>query len=159
MLEVNFQKKLWNFNLHCQFYLKDEILVLWGPSGAGKSTILHCLAGLLQPDSGYIKINDKMVFDREAKINLPSRQRRIGYLFQDYNLFPHMTVQKNILYGYKNLPTAIRQTHPNPLDFLAMFGIEHLLKRYPGQLSGGEKQRVAIARALSAYPEVLLLDE
>ncbi len=159
MLEASIDKKLGSLDLHCQLVLGAEILVLWGASGAGKSTVLHCLAGLLQPDSGYIRINQRVVFDREKKINLPARQRRIGYLFQDYNLFPHMTVRKNILYGYKNLPSAVRQSHPNPLDFLAMFGIEHLLNRYPNQLSGGEKQRVAMARALSACPEVLLLDE
>lgn len=155
MLEVNFTKKLWHFILEANFKIEDEILVLWGASGAGKSTILHCLAGLIKPDNGFIKLNKEMLYKQEAKISLPTKKREIGYLFQDYALFPHLTVKKNILYGTKKKDNS-RLIN---LDILDTFGISHLVNRYPNQLSGGEKQRVALARALSAEPKLLLLDE
>lgn len=133
-------------------------MALVGPSGAGKTTILQCLAGLQTPSWGEININDKIVFSSEHGANIPIRKRRIGYVFQDYALFPHMTVEKNVMYGKPQ-----KGSTPNKVltasNVLEMLKIEHLRNRYPSQISGGEKQRVALARALMTEPELLLLDE
>ena len=157
MLEVNFSKKLWHFTLDLQMNVNNQILVLWGTSGAGKTTVLQCLAGLLKPDGGYIKLSGQVLFSSDKKINTPARFRNIGYLFQDYALFPHMTVRQNVMYGLKNKLTTGRTV--DPLELLDSFGVGHLVDRYPRQLSGGEKQRVALTRALAAQPQLLLLDE
>jgi molybdate transport system ATP-binding protein len=156
MLEVNFNKKLWHFTLGLQMNVSNQILVLWGPSGSGKTTVLQCLAGLMKPSNGYIKLNENMLFSSDKKINLPARQRNVGYLFQDYALFPHMTVKQNVLYGIKQRQAGFSV---EPLEMLESFGVGHLVDRYPYQLSGGEKQRVALARALAVQPQMLLLDE
>lgn len=160
MLEAKFTKNLWHFNLDIDLLVGPQTVVLWGPSGAGKTTLLHCLAGLTRPSSGYIKLNEQLLFSSQHKIDLAARNRNIGYLFQDYALFPHMTVKENILYGVHS------KGHKKPgmkyLYFdkcLHYLGIEHLVSRYPRQLSGGEKQRVALARALQVQPRMLLLDE
>lgn len=157
MLEVRINKKLWHFTLEIDVKIKNNILVLWGPSGSGKTTILHCLAGLLKPSAGVIKLNDRALFSSDEKINVPTRLRNVGYLFQDYALFPHMTVKHNVLYGLKRKgqPGNCRKA----VELLDSFGVGHLVERYPGQLSGGEKQRVALARALVVRPQLLLLDE
>lgn len=144
--------------MEIRLQMEKEILVLIGPSGSGKTTILQCLAGLLQPVSGYIKLNGRTLYSAAEKINVPSRYRRIGYVFQDYALFPHMTVCQNVLYGLKR-EKRNNSYLLNPLELLRSFGIAHLMNRYPGQISGGEKQRVALARALAAQPDLLLLDE
>jgi len=158
MLKANFTKKLPTFELEVDICLTDGILVLVGPSGAGKTTILQCVAGLQTPSWGEINIHGKTVFSSEHKANIPIRNRRIGYVFQDYALFPHMTVEKNVLYGKpkKGSTPAKALTDSN---VLALLKIEHLRNRYPNQISGGEKQRVALARALMTEPELLLLDE
>lgn len=158
MLEARFHKKLWHFTLDVNIEARDQIVVLWGPSGAGKTTILHCLAGLTTPSSGFIKLEDRILYSSLDKINLPARSRQIGYLFQDYALFPHMTVQENIVYGLKN-KKDLSEKAAEPIAMLNSFGIGHLTDRYPRQLSGGEKQRVALARALLVQPRLLLLDE
>ncbi len=158
MLKVKLTKKLWHFTLDLQVDVNNQILVLWGPSGAGKTTVLQCLAGLLKPDGGYIRLNDRELFSSDKRINTPARLRNIGYLFQDYALFPHMTVRQNVMYGLKKNKPATGHT-VNPLELLDSFGVGHLVDRYPRQLSGGEKQRVALARALAAEPQLLLLDE
>ncbi len=157
MLEVKIAKKLWHFTLDINFQIDKQIMVLWGPSGAGKTTILQCLAGLQKPTSGTIKLGHRALFSSEEKISVPARFRNIGYLFQDYALFPHMTVRNNVLYGLKEK----KQTGSNidPVELLDSFGVGHLIDRYPNQLSGGEKQRVALARALFVEPQLLLLDE
>lgn len=159
MLEVQFQKTLWRCTLDISFKINDGILVLWGPSGAGKSTVLHCLAGLQNPSSGFIKLNNRIWFSSDEKINIYPRFRNVGYLFQDFALFPHMTVRKNVMYGLKAKKQRESDLCKNLHEFLDSFGVRHLMDRYPGQLSGGEKQRVALARALAVQPDLLLLDE
>jgi len=157
MLEVRIAKELWHFNLELKVKIDNQILVLWGPSGAGKTTTLHCLAGLLKPSAGLIKLNDQVLFSSDEKIDVPTRLRNVGYLFQNYALFPHMTVRQNVLYGLRG-PKRVN-SGVDAVELLNSFGVGHLIDRYPGQLSGGEKQRVALARALVVQPRLLLLDE
>ncbi len=157
MLEASIQKKLWHFTLHLELQLKNEILVLWGHSGAGKTTILHCLAGLVKPSSGFIKLDQQVLYSSADKIHLSPQIRNVGYLFQDYALFPHMTVRQNVMYGLKS--KKHNKSNLDPVELLNSFGVGHLIDRYPRQLSGGEKQRVALARALAVQPKLLLLDE
>ncbi|MDO4540306.1 MAG: ATP-binding cassette domain-containing protein [Syntrophomonadaceae bacterium] len=160
MLSVDIKKQLHYFELQAAFAVTaEEIMVLWGPSGSGKTTILECLAGLCRPDAGTISLNGRPLYDSGQKLWLPARQRRIGYLFQNYALFPHMTVEQNIRYGLKPNPGDERARALDYRELLKSFGILHLNRRYPRQLSGGEKQRVAMARALIRQPELLLLDE
>ncbi|SHE39003.1 ABC transporter ATP-binding protein [Desulforamulus putei] len=159
MLEASFRKKLWHFTLEIKIKSDNQIVVLWGPSGSGKTTVLHCLAGLFNPSSGSIRINDRIIYSSEQNINVPTRFRNIGYLFQDYALFPHMTVKENVLYGLKSRSGNNALSAQEPMELLNFFGVGHLVNRYPRQLSGGEKQRVALARALVVRPELLLLDE
>ncbi len=155
MLELQINKKLWHFTLDLSVKIKNQILVLWGPSGSGKTTVLNCLAGLLKPSSGFINLNERFLFSSSEDINIPAQQRHVSYLFQNYALFPHMTVRKNVLYGLKGKDKKC-STADEMLDSL---GVGHLVDRYPGQLSGGEQQRVALARALIVRPQLLLLDE
>lgn len=150
MLEVNIQKKLSHFILEVQFEVKNEIVALFGPSGSGKTTILNCIAGLIHPDQGTIKLN-KNIFFKDKKVYVPTQKREIGYLFQNYALFPHMTVWKNIAYGIK--------TESFGKQLMDELRITHLQNEYPYNISGGEKQRVALARALATEPQALLLDE
>ncbi len=131
----------------------NELLCLFGHSGAGKTTLLRILAGLFNPDRGYISFNGEVWYDSDKKINLPPQQRNVGYMFQDYALFPNMTVRRNIEFAQK-----IRNAEEVD-SLLSHFGLEALQKQYPAKLSGGQKQRVALARALAAKPNLLLLDE
>lgn len=156
MLTVKIQKQLQHFILDVEFSVKKEIIVLFGPSGSGKTTILNNISGLSHPDSGLIKINNVTFFEKGQK-PLPVQKRNIGYLFQDYALFPHMTVEKNILYGV-NKTKSIGHTE-TIRSLIEDLGIKHLLSKYPKQISGGEKQRVALSRALATEPQLLLLDE
>jgi molybdate transport system ATP-binding protein len=156
MITVDIYKKLKYFDLNIKFEVNNEVLVIQGPSGSGKTTTIDCIAGIKQPDKGHIIINDRLVFSTDERINIPIKDRNIGYVFQDYVLFPHMTVQQNIMYGIKS--RGIREH--NYVDYLIeAFNLKHLKNRYPSQISGGEKQRVALVRALSTRPELLLLDE
>jgi len=150
MLDVNIQKKLAHFTLDVKFSVKKEIIALFGPSGAGKTSILNCIAGIQQPHKGVIHFNNKPLFVHN-KTNIPIHKRNIGYLFQGYALFPHMTVWENISYGLKTEKLAHK--------LMKELRIDHLHNRYPHQISGGEKQRVAIVRALATEPNLLLLDE
>ncbi len=131
----------------------NELLCLFGHSGAGKTTLLRILAGLFKPDRGFISFNGEVWYDSDKKINLPPQQRNVGYMFQDYALFPNMTVRRNIEFAQK-----VRNAEEVD-SLLAHFGLEALQKQYPAKLSGGQKQRVALARALAAKPNLLLLDE
>ena len=157
-LFVDIEKYLPIFNLSVTFNCQNQPLGLLGASGSGKSLILRSLAGVETPSRGRIVLNGRILFDSEKGINLPSRQRRIGFVVQNYALFPHLTVAENIAFGLpQKLPTKIiRQQIANQLELVQLPGMEN---RYPHQLSGGQQQRVAIARALASRPEVLLLDE
>lgn len=164
-LQMEVIKDNLGFTLDVAFSADSEPLGLLGSSGSGKSMTLRCLAGLETPTEGKIVLNDRVLFDSEAKINLPSRQRRIGVLFQNYALFPHMTVAENIAFGLRYCKTQARQRlSPAKLnrrvaEQIALVHLEGLENRYPRQLSGGQQQRVALARALAIEPEALLLDE
>lgn len=150
MLQLAITKKLKNFSIDAEFTVGAEIVVLFGPSGAGKTTILNCIAGLTNPDAGTITLNNRPLYRTREKPT-PVQRRNIGYLFQDYALFPHMTVEKNIKYGMRDEELLQK--------LIKVIGIGHLLDSYPHQISGGEKQRVALIRALATKPEALLLDE
>jgi len=146
-----------DFSLTVEFSAPAGISILFGASGAGKTTVLDCVAGLNAPDSGSIIAGELTLFDRAAGVNLPVARRRVGYVFQDLALFPHLTVEKNVAYGLRNCTRANRQKRVAAM--LESFGIQHLSRRKPAEISGGEKQRVALARALVTDPQVLLLDE
>lgn len=154
-LFVNVLKRRGSFSLEAHFEIKDEIVALLGPSGSGKTTLLHLIAGLLTPDDGEIRLG-KILYYKKGKHPLPIRMRKVGLLFQDYALFPHMTVERNILYGAQR---GKRMDDPQIRELLEATGISHLIHQYPNQLSGGEKQRVALVRALAADARLLLLDE
>jgi molybdate transport system ATP-binding protein len=131
--------------------------ILCGPSGAGKSTLLDCVAGLTKPDSGRITIADRNLFDSASRVNLPAHQRAIAYVFQSASLFPHLSVEENILYGISHLAAAERNRRLD--EILVAFRVEALRRRGPSQISGGEAQRVELARSLVGDPRALLLDE
>ena len=135
----------------------NSFITLLGPSGCGKTTILRMIAGLETPTTGQIKIGDKVVFDSEAGINIPANKRKVGFLFQNYALFPNMTVSQNIQCGIRTGSRAEKQRQAS--EQLRRFRLEGLEKKYPAQLSGGEQQRVSIARALAKNPKILLCDE
>jgi molybdate transport system ATP-binding protein len=156
MLSVDISYTLPDFSLNLQFNVERDILVLFGPSGCGKTTTLRSIAGLIKPDAGRIVYDGQVFFDAAANVFVPPCERQIGYMFQDFALFPHMNVQKNIWYGVKRQGSDAQEMYEKLLGLLK---IEHLGQRFVGQLSGGEKQRVALARALMAQPKLLLLDE
>ncbi len=157
MLDVAIQKRLRGFSLNVSLSLGSELVAIFGPSGSGKSLTLQCIAGLLKPDSGRIAINGRAVFDSSLGINLRPQDRRVGYLFQDYALFPHMTVADNVGYG---LPRLTREERSYRVEkMLASMRLAGLERRRPAELSGGQQQRTALARVLVTEPELLLLDE
>lgn len=156
MIDIKLFKKMNYFNLDVNFSIDKEVLVIQGPSGSGKTTILDCICGTKTPDEGTITINDKTIFSSNKKINMKIKDRNIGYVFQNYALFPHMTIKQNISFGTK----CKKLKDSDYIDYLMnVFNIYHLEDRYPNQISGGEKQRAALARALAVRPEMLLLDE
>lgn len=157
MLEVSIEHNLGSFNLDVSFSLNKGVLGLLGSSGCGKSMTLKTIAGFFAPDNGEIKLNGEIFYSSKQKINLPSRKRKIGYVFQNYALFPHMTVYKNIDYGIKHLKKDERYKKVN--EMIARMQLEGLSNHYPSQLSGGQQQRTALARTLIAEPDLLLLDE
>ena len=156
-LYVDIEKRLGAFRLQSKFEVADETLALLGASGCGKSVTLKCIAGIMTPDRGRIVLNGRVLFDSEKKIDLTPQQRRVGYLFQQYALFPNMTVEQNILCGIREG----RRSEKRALaaEKLRMFRLEGLEKKYPAQLSGGQQQRVALARILCSEPQAILLDE
>ncbi|HEY9872858.1 MAG TPA: molybdate ABC transporter permease subunit [Candidatus Obscuribacterales bacterium] len=156
-LVVDIQKQLRGFSLSVTFTTNEDTLGLLGASGAGKSMILRCIAGLETPTIGRIILNGRILFDSQGGINLPSYKRRIGFLFQNYALFPHMTVAQNIAFGVRGVSQL--QRYRRVQEQIAAVQLQGLENRYPHQLSGGQQQRVALARALAIEPEILLLDE
>jgi molybdate transport system ATP-binding protein len=132
------------------------VTVLFGPSGAGKTTVLRCLAGLLRPDAGLVRWDDETWFDADAGVSVPPQRRRIGFVFQDYALFPHLTVRSNVGFG---LPAGGPGREERVAELVRLLELGGLEERRPEQLSGGERQRVALARALAPHPRLLLLDE
>lgn len=156
MLRVDIKKTLADFTLDVRFSVENDILVLFGPSGAGKTTILRAIAGLIKPDEGRITYHDQIFFSTETRVCMPTQQRRVGYMFQEYALFPHMNVKKNIWYGVTDCKSKANELYGKLMGLLK---IEHLAHRFIDKLSGGERQRVALARSLMAQPNILLLDE
>ena len=144
-LEVKIKKKLKEFTLESELNVETGCTGLMGPSGSGKSITLKCIAGVETADSGRIVLDGKILYDSEKKIDLPPQKRKIGYLFQGYALFPNMTIEEKI--------------EQKTNDMMKRFHIEELAKRYPRQISGGQKQRTALARMLVCEPEVILMDE
>ena len=158
-LFVDIERKLGAFHLRSQFEAPDETMALLGASGCGKSMTLKCIAGIVTPDRGRIVLGDRVLFDSEKKINLPPQQRRVGYLFQQYALFPWLTVKKNVMFALEMRGVKGKEAEEEALKYLAMVDLVKFADHYPKELSGGMKQRVAIARAYAANPEVLLMDE
>ena len=158
MIDIRVEKKLGSFSLNTAFESdSDGTTALFGRSGAGKTSIINMIAGLVQPDAGCIRINDLTLFDSARRINLAPEKRRIGYVFQDGRLFPHLSVKKNLTYGLRLTRKKFRYIGID--EVVDLLGIDHLMSRYPSALSGGEKQRVAIGRALLTSPSLLLMDE
>ena len=156
-LEVQVEKTYGDFHLKAEFQAEDEPLALLGPSGCGKSLTLKCIAGIERPDRGRIVLDGRVLFDSEKHIDLPPQKRQVGYLFQQYALFPHMTVAENIAAGCRRLERAERKSRV--AELMAMLHLEGLEGLRPRQLSGGQQQRTALARILASEPRAILLDE
>jgi molybdate transport system ATP-binding protein len=163
-LQVAIKKRLesdksGSFTLEVAFDAGEGITILFGQSGAGKTTTLRAIAGIVTPDEGRISIGKDIYFDSATGNSLSIQRRRVGYVFQDYALFPHMTAEQNVAYGIKTngVQTTSRQDRAKAM--MALFKIEHVRQRYPQNMSGGEQQRTALARALASDPAVVLLDE
>ena len=162
MLRVDLKKQFKvggrvSFSLDASFAVQPGIAVLFGPSGSGKTTILRSIAGIVNPDDGRIELDSRVYFDSAAGISLPIQERRVGFVFQDYLLFPHLTALQNVGYGIRSVPSIGRRGRAR--EVLELLGIGEAADRYPRELSGGEQQRVALARALASDPAILLLDE
>jgi molybdate transport system ATP-binding protein len=157
MLAASIRKQFRNFRLDVSFHAGNELVVVFGPSGAGKTQTLRAIAGLVRPDSGRIVIRERVVFNSDDCIDLPAQQRRVGYVPQQYALFPHKTVAQNVAYGLGRMDRSRRQAEVESM--LTLMRLESYAHCYPRELSGGQQQRVALARALITRPDILLLDE
>ena len=157
MLSVNIEKRLGDFTIAAKFETAGGVTALFGSSGSGKTSIVNMIAGLIAPDRGRIALDDMVLFDSAARIDVRPHRRRIGYVFQEGRLFPHLIVAQNLDYGrwMSGLPADAAERE----RIVALLDIGHLLLRRPGRLSGGERQRVAFGRALLMKPRLLLLDE
>lgn len=159
MIEIRLQHRFPGFTLDIDVTAPGGVTALFGRSGTGKSTVVNAVAGLLRPDRGRVVVGDRVLLDTDARQIIPPHRRRIGYVFQDARLFPHLTVRQNLTYGRFFAPRGGRDPAPDAAEVIELLGIDHLLSRRPGLLSGGEKQRVAIGRALLSNPQLLLMDE
>ncbi len=158
MIDVSISKRLGSFSVRAAFAVPDRgVTALFGRSGSGKTTIVNLIAGIARPDGGHIRIGSRVYFDAERGVDVPVERRRIGYVFQDSRLFPHLTVKRNLRYGLERSPAGERPIAFDPV--VEVLGIRGLLNRRPHGLSGGERQRVALGRALLAQPRLLLMDE
>ena len=157
-LEVAIEKRFAGFTLRAQFTAQDTATAILGASGCGKSMTLRCIAGIVKPDKGRIVLDGVPLFDSEKKIDLPPQKRGVGLLFQNYALFPNMTVEQNILCGLHNQPDRAKR-RAACAKMIRALRLEGLEKRLPAALSGGQQQRVALARILAAKPKILMLDE
>ena len=158
-LYVDIRKKLGDFTLETKFEVQDGVTGILGASGCGKSMTLRCIAGIMKPDEGHIELNGKVLFDSSRKINVRPQDRHVGLLFQNYALFPNMTVQQNLMAGLmaceKNKNTASQKIR----EILEKFELNGLERHKPSELSGGQQQRVALARIFLSSPDILMLDE
>jgi molybdate transport system ATP-binding protein len=157
MLSIDVEKRLGDFSLAARFEAAGGVTALFGASGAGKTTLVNMVAGLIAPDRGRIWLDDTVLFDSVSRIDVPAHRRRIGYVFQEGRLFPHLNVTANLDYGRRMCGLAHKPSEMARI--VGLLDIGHLLDRRPGKLSGGERQRVAIGRALLMRPRLLLLDE
>ena len=157
MIEVDVFRRVGDFSLDVAFRAEAPIVGLFGRSGSGKTTLVNMLAGIARPERGRIMVSGETLFDSESGVDVAPERRRLGYVFQDDLLFPHLSVEGNLLYGYRRAPTAARVI--DVAHVIDLLGLRSLLQRLPDALSGGEKQRVAIGRALLAQPRLLLMDE
>lgn len=157
MLSVDVEKQLGSFHLAAKFETAALVTALFGASGAGKSSVVSMIAGLIAPDRGRIELDGDVLFDSASGIDVPAHRRRIGYVFQEGRLFPHLSVRQNLDYG--RWMSGLARDSGEFSRVVELLGIGHLLKRRPGTLSGGERQRIAIGRALLMRPRLLLLDE
>jgi len=157
MLQVDVTKQLGDFTLSASFVSEGRVTGLFGASGAGKTSLINMIAGLLRPDRGVIAIDGETLDDTAARLHVPPHRRRIGYVFQDARLFPHLDVRHNLDYGRRM--NRLTEDPAATKRITELLDIGHLLDRRPGKLSGGERQRVALGRALLSKPRLLLLDE
>lgn len=157
MLSVDVAKQLGRFSLDAKFEVASGVTALFGASGAGKTSIANMVAGLVTPDRGRIVLDGTVLFDDATGVNVPPHQRRIGYVFQEGRLFPHLTVRTNLAFGRRM--NGIARDEIEEKRIVDLLDIGHLLDRRPGKLSGGERQRVAMGRALLMRPRLLVLDE
>jgi molybdate transport system ATP-binding protein len=157
LLETRVRKQLGEFVLDVSFHAAPGFTILFGASGAGKTTLLDCIAGLFRPDAGCIRIGERVLYDSVSRVDIPLAKRRVGYVFQNLALFPHLTVQQNVEYGLARL--SRRERSDRAAEILRAFHIDHLASRSARDISGGESQRVALARTLVTNPALLLLDE
>lgn len=157
MLQIKIKKFIEDFSLNVSMNVDREFLAILGPSGCGKTMTLKCIAGLVRPDEGYIALDDQVLFDSTNHIDIPIQQRKVGIVFQNYALFPHMNVFHNIAFPIRYLDKP--QIEEKVSNLLEQMRLESLRQRFPSQLSAGQQQRVALARALASGPDILLLDE
>ena len=157
ILDLRVRKCYAGFNLSVSASVPSGIVAIFGPSGSGKTSLLNCISGLVSPDEGEISLRGQILFSSSQGINLPPEQRRIGYMFQESLLFPHLKVRDNILYGYNLTSPSIRRIDPSQL--VTLLELDPLMDRRPENISVGERQRVVLARALATSPNLLLLDE
>lgn len=159
-VEVELATRERRFNLQVSFNSDEQRVVIFGPSGAGKSVTIQSIAGLLHPKRGRIVLGERVLYDSTRQIDLPARERQVGYLFQDYALFPHLNVADNVGFALRRWPWPLTTEQQQRVQqYLELLEIAHLARSLPRELSGGQRQRVALARALICNPQILLLDE